>query len=150
MDLLIFHYHRNNRNLYHFWKLLSEVLFFVVLFWFVLVWFFFCNSSLWLKESFPTLWSISRITQSSIFKLFWSLERFTLLIFYHLHILLFFTLSHTFLESYNEDLMTSNIEEFKLSMLPYLAFKHTYIYVFTARKHFGCDAEVSSRTSGFV
>ena len=46
----------------------------------------------------------------------------------------FFTPSHTFLESYNEELMTRSIEEFKLSIFLYLEFKHIYIYVFIARK----------------
>ena len=99
----------------------------------------FCFSSVThlfgLKESFPNLWSKSSITQCSVFKLFWSLERCTLLICYHLHTFIFSTPLHTFLESYNENLMTGNLEEFIFSVCLYLEFKHIYIYVFIARKH---------------
>lgn len=75
-----------------------------------------------LKETFPNLWSVPRITESCVFKLL-DPRRFWLINFLKknsLHSPFLFTPLYPPLESSNEDLMTRDIELFKFSIPLYI------------------------------
>lgn len=73
-----------------------------------------------LKETFSNLWPVSRITQSSVFKLLGSRRIWLINFFCPLYSPFPFTPSHPPLESPSEGLLMRNVEEFKFNIPLYI------------------------------